>query len=127
MRPMARSIAMLLVFALTGGAQACVALCALPAAASASSTHDGACKHCSPKPDEKSAPATPCKHCQVISQERWATQADQPAKVAFDWTALPIFDLAPANLIDHQTPVAPPEQAHAPPGEQLHQFCLLLI
>ncbi len=115
---MGRSIAMLLALALAGGAQACVALCALPAA---TAKNEPSCRHCSP------VPATPCKHCQVISQERWATQADQPLNVDFDWTATPLVDPAPSIVHGHQAPVTSPERAHAPPGERLHQFCLLLI
>jgi hypothetical protein len=124
-----RSIAMLLVLALAGGAQACVALCALPAATANSSKQDGACTHCSQKQSEKSrAPATPCKHCQVISQERWATQGDQSANIAFGWTSpLLIADLVqPINCADRATPVSP-GRPHLPQGERLHQFCLLLI
>jgi hypothetical protein len=122
---MGRSIAMLLVLALTGGAQACVALCALPAP---TAKNEPACRHCSQKESQNSpAPAAPCKHCQVISQERWATQGDQPFNVGFDWTAILLFDPAPSIVHGHQAPVTSPERAHAPPGEQLHQFCLLLI
>ncbi len=122
---MGRSIAMLLALALAGGAQACVALCALPAA---TAKNEPACRHCSQKESQKSpAPAAPCKHCQVVSQERWATPGDQPVKVAFDWTTIPLIDLAPSIVPGHQAPVPSPERAHAPPGEQLHQFCLLLI
>src|SRR6266550_591658 len=122
---MGRSIAMLLALALAGGAQACIALCALPAA---TAKNEPSCRHCSEKESQKSpVPATPCKHCQVISQERWATQADQPLNVDFDWTATPLVDPAPSIVHGHQAPVTSPERAHAPPGERLHQFCLLLI
>lgn len=125
---MGRSIAMLLVLALAGGAQACIALCALPAATATSSKHDGACTHCSQTQSEKSqVPATPCKHCQVISQEQWATQADQSANVAFDWTSpLLIAHLAQSINCAEATP-ASPELPHRPQGERLHQFCQLLI
>src|SRR5438105_12762256 len=120
-----RSITMLLALALTGGAQACIALCALPAAAI--EEHQTTCRHCSPKQSEKSsAPAAPCKHCQVISQERWATQGDQQLTVDFGWT-ITLIDPAPSIIHGHPAPVKSAERAHAPPGERLHQFCLLLI
>jgi hypothetical protein len=124
---------MLLVLVLVGGAQACVALCAPSVhAASADSPDRAACRHCG---TDKRVPAipdrpspTPCKHCQTAFQDRVATGAEHVVPVPVDFTSpAPALFAASACTADLPRPDSRPPDLHPPPGECLHQFCLLLI
>ena len=135
-----RLVAMVLVMTLAGGAQACLALCASPASkpsatASAPTPAPEKPSSCHRCPSEKAPtdpapaePSAPCKQCQTASQERLATERDSSIlKTAFELTFLPFVELTPESPVpDRAFEVAGPG-AHSPPGERLHQFCLLLI
>jgi hypothetical protein len=132
-----RLISMVLVITLAGGAQACVALCAAPAQkaqpAAATAPAKSSCHHCPEKGTlEKPVPAEPagpCKHCHSVTQDRLAAERDGSVlKAAFELSLLPFVEfpgtVAPA--VDRPFEVTRPP-VDSPPGERLHQFCLLLI
>ena len=132
-----RLIAMVLVTTLAGGAQACVALCGAPAQkaqpAASAAPAESSCRRCPAKsPEEPPAPAeptAPCKHCQSVGLDRVASERDGSLlKPAFELTLLPfvefLFPTAAAG--DRSFDVVPP-RVGSPPGERLHQFCVLLI
>jgi hypothetical protein len=120
------------VLVLAGGAQACVYLCSQPAKSTERASHvKSGCQHCgkempvsnNPAP----APRTPCKHCQLAMQDRVSVERDHLAMAAAHLAVLdpapllrPILTLNVSRIDTHPT-------AQHPPGELLHQFCLLLI
>jgi hypothetical protein len=124
----ARFVVVLLLLSLTGGAQACVALCAVPAP-TAGDNDRSSCRHCAEKTEKPVGPGheEPCKHCRVISQENWATKAHGASHVDLDWQSVPLA--LPSLVVVSGGRALPPLPAmnHGPPGERLHQFCLLLI
>jgi hypothetical protein len=127
-----RLVSMVLILAITGGAQACVYVCSQPAKpANRTLAQRSPCRHCGEeKPastDSEPLPTTPCKHCQAASQDRISIERDHLAVAAVD---LAVF--SPSAIFQ---PVLTPDvcridthpTAQPPPGELLHQFCLLLI
>jgi hypothetical protein len=125
-----RLVAMLLALTLAGGAQACMALCITPAKAAQSTPQKPTCHHCGDKAPATpvSHPGGPCKHCPTASQDRLATESDHTMlKTAVEFTLLPDFDLTPATPTVARGFIVTPPRVHSPPGDLLHQFCLLLI
>ena len=130
-----RLVAMVLVITLAGGAQACQALCATPAkpAQTAKATpKKSACHGCpvqTPSEPAPTEPTAPCKQCQTSSQERLAAERDGSLlKTASELTFLPFVELTPeAPAVARSSFEVAHPSVHSPPGERLHQFCLLLI
>ena len=128
-----RLVAMVLVMTLAGGAQACLALCAAPAkpAQTAAATPEkSSCHRCPEKAPTNPTPepSAPCKHCQTAGQAQRAVERDHSTfKAAFELDSLPFAELtSDAPAVGHSFEVVPP-RVHSPPGERLHQLCLLLI
>jgi hypothetical protein len=127
-----RLISIALVLVLAGGAQACVHVCSQPAkSADPTSRAKPGCQHCGKERtssnDPAPAPQAPCKHCQVATQDRVSAERDHLAMAAADLAVLapvPLPEPAATLAVSH---IDPHPVAHHPPGELLHQFCLLLI
>lgn len=126
MRVLSRLVATILALALAGGAQACVALCAAPAQAARPAAEKTSCHRCGDKP-ARHEPATPCKHCQTASQDRLTAERDQLQKAGLDLSYLPTPEIAPLANVLRPAADRPRLVAHGPPGDLLHQFCILLI
>jgi hypothetical protein len=128
-----RFIAMVLIATLAGGAQACVALCgapAVPVRAVAARPEKSSCHHCPAGLPTKSTPAseTPCKQCQTATQDRLATERDQTvAKAALELSVTPLLDVLPSVTAPVRPDAVAQVPVHPPPGDRLHEFCLLLI
>src|SRR5258708_5764326 len=122
MQALTRLISVLLVLALAGGAQACIASCANPASPT---TEKHACHRCDHS--SKPAPQPPCKNCQTAAQDRVAAERDHLTTTAFDLSFSPLLELAPARPLTRPLIQTPRPPTHGPPGNLFHQFCLLLI
>ena len=128
-----RYIAMVLIAALGGGAQACIALCGVPVVpvrALAAAPEKSACHHCPVNAPGKPAPAPegPCKQCQVSVLDRVAGEQDHSVvKAAVELNVAPLLDVLPSAPAPVKSVGLVREPVHPPPGERLHEFCLLLI
>jgi hypothetical protein len=123
MRGTGRILVGFLVICLIGGAQACLALCAVPASTSSAKS---SCGHCAGKSQIPAPKEEPCKHCHVISQENWGTPA-HAFNFQLDCPSVPLLISSPATVPMDHAAASLPAMTHAPPGERLHHVCLLLI
>src|SRR4051794_11094786 len=124
MLAMTRLVSMLLVLTLGGGAQACIASCANPAAVAAK-TQKPTCHRCE-KASHK-APEAPCQRCQLAAQDRAVADGNSVAIPAPDLIGAMLPELSQSHSICQGLPVSPRGVTHGPPGDLFHQFCLLLI
>ena len=122
MQVLTRLVTTLLVLTLGGGAQYCLADCAT--AETRVATEKPTCPRCE-KHESKSAPTAPCQRCQIASQDR-VTPDHHTAPPAPMLIGMVENDLAPL-LPAERTSSLPVRCTHGPPGDLLHQFCLLLI
>ena len=131
MRFLRGAILALLTFALAGGAQVCMAVCAKPHQANAVPVQaERACGKCHGKPAPTQTPAAPkpaepCQHCKAGPADRLADRTDTavaPLLLATSLFIPPIVTDVPTF-----TPAAPPAADPAPPNDILHVVCVLLI
>jgi hypothetical protein len=124
MQVLTRLVTTLLVLTLGGGAQYCLASCAI--AETKVATEKPTCPRCEKhESSSKPTPTVPSQRCQAASQDR-VTPDHHTAPPAPMLVGIIENDLAPlvATTLSSHTPV---EATHGPPGDLLHQFCLLLI
>src|SRR4051812_22817080 len=123
-----RYIAMVLIAALGGGAQACIAFCAglvMPVRVVAVATHEkSSCHHCpaeAPGKPVSPAPEGPCKQCQAGALDRVAAEGDQGVvKAAVELSAAPLLEVVSATPVAARPAGFVPVRVHPPPGERLH-------
>ena len=135
MRAGFRYIAMVLIAALGGGAQACIAFCSGPVVGTrvvaAAGPEKAACHHCSDKGAGKPVspgPQQPCKQCQMAGLDRLAVEGDQGVvKAAVELSATPLLEVVAREPVSVRLDGFVPVRVHPPPGERLHAFCVLLI
>jgi hypothetical protein len=140
MRRLPRLVAVVLVLALAGGAQACAALCAKPvqpAAAPVAVTPEkgSSCgRHCGGSKTEaakgnepKPEPAKPCEHCKGVVKDRVAGERDHLAQAALELGVFaPLLICEPVVGVDRAVALGD-APVPAPPNERLHHVCVLLI
>jgi hypothetical protein len=121
----------LLTFALAGGAQACMAVCAQPHKGGAvPSQSERACSKCHGKQSTETPatpkPAEPCQHCKAGPADRLADRVDSPITPLLATALLPpaIAPVAPHTALSVTTL---PVLDSAPPNDVLHVVCVLLI
>jgi hypothetical protein len=119
---MTRFISLLLVLTLGGGAQACIASCANPAAAKAQKPTCHRCEKTSHK-----SPEAPCQRCQLAAQDRAVADGNPVAIPAPDLIGAVLPEVSQSLSFCQILPVSPRGAVHGPPGDLFHQFCLLLI
>ena len=121
---MTRFISLLLVLTLGGGAQACIASCANPAA-SAAKVQKPTCHRC--EKSSHKAPEAPCPRCQLAGQDRAVADGNAVAIPAPDLIGTVLPEVSQELSFCQLLPVSPRGAVHGPPGDLFHQFCLLLI
>jgi hypothetical protein len=129
MRLFARIVAMFLALSLMGGAQACSAICAQPVARVAAGEVK-TCPHCLPRGAKKSSTPPsdlPCKLCEGAVQHRVADEGVSPFSFSLDLAWLGALPAMQGTALFEVEFAAPPLPTHKPPGDLLHQFCILLI
>jgi hypothetical protein len=121
---MTRLVSLLLVLTLGGGAQACIASCANPAA-TAMKAQRPTCHRCE-KTSHKT-PEAPCPRCQLAGQDRAVADGNAVAIPAPDLIGAALPEVSQSLSFFKALPVSPRGAVHGPPGDLFHQFCLLLI
>ncbi|HYE17821.1 MAG TPA: hypothetical protein VEA69_05225 [Tepidisphaeraceae bacterium] len=130
MRLLHGTIFALLTFALAGGAQVCMAVCAKPHQTRAVPVQaEQACGKCHSKPAPPQTPAAPtpaepCHHCKAGPSDRLADRIDT-AVAPLLATSLSIPSIV--TDVPAFTPAARPTASPAPPNDILHVVCVLLI
>jgi hypothetical protein len=120
----------LLTFALAGGAQVCMAVCAKPHQAKPSPVQaERACAKCHGKPAPTQTPAAPkpaepCHHCSAGPADRLADRTDTAVAPLL---ATSLYIPSIVTDVPAFTPAAPPTADPAPPNDILHVVCVLLI
>ena len=124
MQVLTRLVTALLVLTLGGGAQYCLARCAT--AETRVATEKPTCPRCEKhESSSKPTPTVPCQRCQAASQDR-VTPDHHTAPPAPMLVGIVENDLT-SQLAIEPTSSTQILRSHGPPGDLLHQFCLLLI
>jgi hypothetical protein len=129
MRLFARILTMFLALSLMGGAQACIAVCA-PTAGRGAMREVKSCPHCPPRgSDKSSAPVSqlPCKLCQGAVQNRVADEGVSPVIFNLDLASFSTLPVIRGTMVSDARLGTRSLPSHGPPGELLHQVCVLLI